>query len=82
LTVIVIDTSALVSIALLEPDHDALRDIVTSKQCGIGAPHIHECYAVLLGKGGIDPAAFLDEIVRLPNIAVIPFAERHAVFSR
>jgi ribonuclease VapC len=71
--VIAIDTSAIVAIALLEPEALAFSEAITGMPCIIGWPTVLEAHMVLSGiprRRGLDT---LDKALSAPRLTVLPF---------
>jgi ribonuclease VapC len=71
--VIAIDTSAIVAIALLEPEALVFGETITASACVIGWPTVLECHMVLSGiprRQGLDT---LDKALAAPHLTVLSF---------
>jgi len=74
----ILDSSALVAIALQEPGHGELvQKLDASIVTGIGTPTLTEAGLVLQARLGIDPQALLDRFLRDFAVLPIPFGELH-----
>jgi ribonuclease VapC len=71
--VIAIDTSAIVAIALLEPEARAFGEAITANACVIGWPSVLECHMVLSGIPRWRGLDTLDKALASPRLAVLPF---------
>jgi ribonuclease VapC len=72
--VIAVDTSAIVAIALKEPEARLFAEMIGSEEIVIGWPTVLEAHMVLAGlplRRGLD---VLDMIMRAPRAQLIPFA--------
>lgn len=75
---IAVDTSALVAIALKEPEAKAFTAIIRGAQAKVGGPTVTEAAIVIGTKGGEAGLAILHEILTFPSVTVEPFEARHA----
>jgi ribonuclease VapC len=74
----VLDTSALVSIQIEEPDSQTLfRKIEEAPRVVIGAPTLFEAAMVLSGRMGTDARFSLSRGLRRLQVEVVPFTEEH-----
>ncbi|MGI9112003.1 MAG: type II toxin-antitoxin system VapC family toxin [Gaiellaceae bacterium] len=74
----IVDTSALVSIALEEPGHDRLLRVLKDEGgAGIGAPTLVETGLVLVLRLGPRRQALVGRFFAEAGIEVIPFGEDH-----
>jgi ribonuclease VapC len=74
----VVDSSALVSILLEEPEHPRLFDkAANSGLTIIGAPVALETVMVLSGRSDKDPRFLLASLLRTMDAEIIPFTEEH-----
>ena len=84
----IVDTSAIVAMALREPGHVALADALGSAEvAGVGAPTLVETGMVMTSREGARGYHAMEAILREQSIAVIPFDDGHwraavAAFSR
>ena len=73
---IAIDTSAIVAIALHEPEARAFGEVIVSEPCVIGWPTVLESRMVLsavpMGRG-VD---VLDKVLEAPRLKIVPFDRR------
>ncbi len=70
---IAVDTSAIVAIALLEPEARMFGEAITTGDCLIGWPTVLECHMVLSGiprRQGLDT---LDKALSSPRLKIVPF---------
>jgi ribonuclease VapC len=73
-----VDSSALVSILLQEPEHQRLFDKAASAELTIvGAPVALETVMVLSGRSDKDPRSLLASLLRTMGAEVVPFTEEH-----
>jgi ribonuclease VapC len=74
----VVDSSALVSILLEEPEHQRLFDKAANAELTIvGAPMALETVMVLSGRSRKDPRSQLDGLLRTMGAEIVPFNEDH-----
>ena len=74
----VLDSSAIVAILLLEPNHEELQaKIESAPGVAIGAPTLVETLMVLTGRVRGKPILALRELLRAAEAEVIPFSEDH-----
>lgn len=74
----IVDSSALVAIALRETGHDLLIDkLSAATQAGIGAPTIVETAIVLSARLRRDARGTLARMLQELGIEVVPFADTH-----
>jgi ribonuclease VapC len=75
---LILDSSALVAIALDEPDRQALVDkINAADSVGVGAPSLVEAGIVLSARLGRDATELLSELILSTDIVVIEFGPAH-----
>jgi ribonuclease VapC len=75
---VILDASALVAIALDEPERAALvTKINAAETIAVGAPTLVEAGIVLSSRTGQDGGAILAEIVAAGDVVVIEFGARH-----
>jgi ribonuclease VapC len=75
---VILDSSALVAIALDEPEREAfVRAIDGARIVGVGAPTLAEAGVVLAARTGADAGAMLSELVAAADAVVIDFGEAH-----
>jgi ribonuclease VapC len=72
---IALDTSAIVAVALGEPEREKFREIILAQQCLIGAPTLFECHLVL--RPNRNPRRFesFRRLIGRPHIRVEPFTD-------
>jgi ribonuclease VapC len=76
---VVLDSSALVAVILLEPNHaELLAKIETAPGVAIGAPTLVETLIVLTARLRGEPTLALKELLRAAEAEVIPFSEDHS----
>jgi ribonuclease VapC len=74
----VVDSSALVSILLEEPEHQRLFDKAANAELSIvGAPVALETVMVLSGRSDKDPRSLLASLLRTMAAEIVPFTEEH-----
>jgi ribonuclease VapC len=74
---IAIDTSVIVATSLREPEAEHFHSLVTREDIIIGWPTLLEIRMVLTGRGFLNAAAIIEQLVELPNITAVAFGERH-----
>ncbi len=74
----ILDTSAVVALLLAESDREALLEKLNrAEACGIGAPTLVECHAVLLARLPFDPMGLLSRFLAEFEVVTIPFTDAH-----
>ena len=74
----ILDSSALVAIALDEPEREALiRKINQAGTVGVAAPTLVEAGIVVSARTGRNALALLAEVVSVADVTVIEFGEVH-----
>ena len=74
----VVDSSALISILLKEPEHQLLFDKAAKAEWTIvGAPAAVETVMVLSGRSDRDPRLLLASLLRAIGAEIVPFEEEH-----
>lgn len=74
----ILDASALIAIALDEPEREALlAKINAAETVAIGAPTLVEAGIVLSARTGQDASAVLAEMVAAADAVVVEFSQRH-----
>lgn len=73
---IAIDTSAIVAIALHEPEARAFGELIGSERCFIGWPTVLESHMVLSGVPSGHGLRVLDKVLDAPGLTVVPFDRR------
>jgi len=75
---VILDTSALVAIALREPGYvDLVEKLRAAETIGIGTPSLTEAGMVLSARLGIEPQALLDRFLRDFRVMPVVFGEQH-----
>ncbi|MEQ1887365.1 MAG: type II toxin-antitoxin system VapC family toxin [Bryobacteraceae bacterium] len=82
----ILDSSALVSVILREPGHEAVLGRMTGSRSdpeplGIGAATLVEVMLVLSNRLHGDPTAELTELLRALEVEVLPFTEEHSLVA-
>jgi ribonuclease VapC len=80
--VIAIDTSALVAIAMKEPEATAFKWAIQTIPCLVGIPTLLELHLVLSNRPEADADAFVEELERLPRIRFVSFGMAHLAVAR
>lgn len=78
---IALDSSAIVSIALDEPDADEIFRCLSSYDCLVGAPTLLETHLVLRGKSKFSPLLILDRLLHRRNIEIVDYTAEHAFIA-
>lgn len=74
----ILDSSAVVAIALREPGFESLLAAMDgAARIGIGAPTLVETAVVLSARTGMDGRGLVSRIVLEADIAVVPFTDAH-----
>ncbi len=74
----ILDSSAIVAIALDEPERDAfIAKIEKADSVGVGAPTLVEAGIVLAVRTGFEPDELLAELVSVGAAVVIEFGDAH-----
>jgi ribonuclease VapC len=84
---IAIDTSAIVAIALREPEAQLFGDLIGSHECVIGWPTVLEAHLVLAKIPRKEGLRVLQKVLDAPRIRTVPFDQRtyqsaHDAFDR
>jgi ribonuclease VapC len=75
---VILDSSALVAVALREPDAGRMLEaMVAAPRLGIGAPTLVETTIVLSARLGTDARGLASRILLEGDIAVVPFTDAH-----
>jgi ribonuclease VapC len=78
--VIAVDSSALIALAIKEPEHLAFLQLLRSQDCLIGAPTLLETHMVL--NRSITAQGYLSTLLSFPNIEVVAFDAEHLAAAR
>jgi len=74
----ILDSSAVVAVALQEPGYEPLLDAIgRTDRLGIGAPTLVECAIVLSARLGRDARGLLSRFLLEADVAVVPFTDAH-----
>lgn len=75
----IVDSSALVAIALREPRCDRLLDAIAAapRGIGVGAPTLVETSIVLSARLGCDARGLVGRLLLEGDIAIVPFTDAH-----
>ncbi|MBV9065847.1 MAG: type II toxin-antitoxin system VapC family toxin [Methylobacteriaceae bacterium] len=79
---IAIDASALICIALKEPEAQRFAHLISEYDCLLGGPTLLEAHLVLRGRGANSPILVLDTIAARPNVQLVSFTQRHSEIAR
>lgn len=71
---IAIDTSAIVAIALAEPEEEAFNRIVATQDTLVGTPTLFETHLVLTKKVGNRAEGFMERFLRSPSVRPVEFS--------
>jgi ribonuclease VapC len=74
--VIAVDTSAIVAIALAEPEARSFGELIASEECVVGWPTVFECHQVLADVPRRRGLEVLDKILEAPGMKVVAFDQR------
>lgn len=79
----IVDSSALIAILFMEPDHLALAEALNkAKNVAIAAPTLLEASMVTTGRVGAEGLVQLDRLISEIGAAIIPFTAEHAALAR
>lgn len=74
----ILDSSAVVALALQEPGYDALLNAIgRTDRVAIGAPTLVECGIVLSARLGRDARGLLSRFLLEADVAIVPFTDAH-----
>lgn len=74
----IVDSSAIVAIALREPGYEKLVEkLPTADAVGIGAPTLTEAGMVLSSRLGVEQQALLDRFLRDYQVTELAFCDQH-----
>jgi ribonuclease VapC len=74
----ILDSSAVVAVALREPDHErVLAALGSASRLGIGAPTLVETTIVLSARLGRDARGLVSRFLLEGDVAVVPFTDAH-----
>ena len=79
---IALDSSAIVAIALHEPEFLSFTLLMTRRVSVIGRPTVLETHMVLRDRSGDNGVAVLDRLLMHPKVRIIDFDEQHLVIAR
>jgi len=79
---IALDTSAVVCIALREPEAAAFAEIIATQDCVIGAPTLLETHLVLRSRLSANVSVLIEALLGRPNVELVPFDARHQELAR
>jgi ribonuclease VapC len=75
---VILDSSAIVAVALMEPGHErVLAAMSAAPSLGIGAPTLVETTIVLSARLGRDARGLIGRLVLEADITVVPFTDAH-----
>ena len=67
------DSSALLAIALMEPERNTFAHAIATNHCLIGAFTVLECHMVLRECVGAEGVEFIDGLLARPHVRLIAF---------
>ncbi len=74
----ILDSSAIIAIAMKEPGHEALLDALgRANRVGIGAPTLVETTIVLSSRINRDARGVISRFLLEGDVAVVPFTDAH-----
>ena len=74
---IALDTSAILAIALAEPEAESFKAVLRDNALLIGWPTLFETRIVLAAKGFANAGAIVDQLAAAPNVTALPFDAKH-----
>ncbi|MCW2286294.1 ribonuclease VapC [Rhodoblastus acidophilus] len=74
---IALDTSAIVAIALAEPEAESFKTVLRENALLIGWPTLFETRIVLAAKGFSNAGAIVAQLAATPNVTALPFDAKH-----
>ena len=74
---IALDTSAILVIALAEPEAETFKAVTRDNALLIGWPTLFETRIVLAAKGFANAGAIVAQLAATPNVTAIPFDAKH-----
>ena len=74
---IALDTSALVAIAVDEPEAKIFAEVLANNRCVIAAPTLFELHMVLRDRAGDVGLQFLEALMNRRNVQRVDFTEAH-----
>jgi ribonuclease VapC len=80
--VIALDSSAIVAIALKEPEGSDFARLIARRDCIVGRPTVLESHMVLKDRSGAAGVAVLDRLLAHRTVRVVDFDERHLSIAR
>jgi ribonuclease VapC len=78
---IALDTSALLAIAVREPEAARFAKIVADNDCLMGAPTLFEMIIVAKSKSSVHQLNDLRRILSLPNVTIVDFTANHVTVA-
>ena len=79
---IALDSSALVAIAVLEPEAEDFVNLIAVQPCIVGTPTVLETSMVVRDRSGDEGIAVLERILARKEIRVLPFDLIHLTLAR
>lgn len=70
---IAVDSSAVIAIALREPEWEELSRLVGNNRCLLGTTTVMECHMVLRDRAGAEGIPFIKGLLSRPHIDLIDF---------
>jgi ribonuclease VapC len=74
---VIVDASALITVALREPVYQTVVAKLTAAEAGIGAPTLVETGIVLSARLGRDARPILARLLQEAALTIVPFGEPH-----
>jgi ribonuclease VapC len=71
--VIAVDSSAVIAVALREPERDAFSNLISNSRCLIGTVSVMETHMVLRERVGADGIAFIDALLSRSHVELVDF---------
>jgi ribonuclease VapC len=78
----ILDTSALVAVALREPGFEIFDEAIAASPCRVSAPTFVEVSIVLETRTGAQGVLLWEAMLRRANVTIEPFTEEHALIAR
>ena len=79
---IAVDTSALLAIALGEPEAQIFLAVLTREDCILGTPTALEAHIAVERRGEPDATDILRKLMTLSNLTLLPFTAAHSFIAQ
>ena len=79
---IALDSSAIIAIALQEPEAPGFTLLIARSDCVVGRPTVLESHMVLRDRSGAEGIAVLDRLLAHRTMRIVDFDERHLTIAR